>query len=96
MQSAPKSRKNKLQAETSSRATEEGRAVLPTLVRLREALSSVPFPASVYRAEDCGEGDDLIPAAVLFSIVLREDEPSVLLTQRNTDMRDHPVNISFP
>lgn len=96
MPSAPKSRMNKLPAETSSRATEKGRAILPTLVRLREALSSVPFPASVYLAEDCGEGDDLIPAAVLFSIVLREDEPSVLLTQRNPDLRDHPGQISFP
>ena len=96
MPSAPKSRKSKLLEETSPRSMEEGKAVLPTLARLRKALSSVPFPASVYLVEDCGEGNDLIPAAVLFSIVLREDEPSVLLTQRNPDLKDHPGQISFP
>ena len=96
MLSAPKSRKSKLLEETSPRSMEEGKAVLPTLARLRKALSSVPFPASVYLVEDCGEGNDLIPAAVLFSIVLREDEPSVLLTQRNPDLKDHPGQISFP
>lgn len=97
MPSAPKSRKSKLPpAETNPRAIEGEMAALPILVRLRETLSSVPFPASVYLAEDCGEGDDLIPAAILFSIVLREDGPSVLLTQRNPDLRDHPGQISFP
>lgn len=96
MPSAPKSRKSKLLEETSPRSMEEGKAALPTLARLRKALSSVPFPASVYLVEDCGEGNDLIPAAVLFSIVLREDEPSVLLTQRNPDLKDHPGQISFP
>ena len=96
MPSAPKSRKSKLLEGTSPRSREEGQAVLPTLARLRKALSSVPFPASVYLVEDCGEGNDLIPAAVLFSIVLREDEPSVLLTQRNPDLKDHPGQISFP
>lgn len=96
MLSAPKSRKSKLLEETSPRSMEEGKAALPTLARLRKALSSVPFPASVYLVEDCGEGNDLIPAAVLLSIVLREDEPSVLLTQRNPDLKDHPGQISFP
>ena len=93
----PKSRKSKLKAaKPSTRAMEGGGAVLAILPRLREALSSAPFPASVYLPEDCGEGDNLIPAAVLFSIVMREDEPYVLLTQRNPDLRDHPGQISFP
>ena len=94
----PKSRKSKLPAKISQRGrlTERKGTSLPALARLRDALSSVPLPASVYLAEDCGEGDDLIPAAVLFSIVLRDDEPSVLFTQRNPDLKDHPGQISFP
>lgn len=64
--------------------------------RLRAVLSSVPLSASEYLLEDCGEGEDLIPAAVLFPIVLHRHEPSVLLTQRNADLKDHPGQISFP
>lgn len=66
------------------------------LERLRAVLSAIPVPASEYLPEDCGEGEDLVPAAVLFPIVLHGDEPSVLLTQRNADLRDHPGQISFP
>ncbi|MFT3849833.1 MAG: CoA pyrophosphatase [Propionivibrio sp.] len=75
----------------------EAEKVLPLgLERLRIALSATPLATSIYLAEDCGEGEDLIPAAVLFSIVLRDHEPSVLLTQRNPDLKDHPGQISFP
>lgn len=95
---APKSRKNKLSAKISHTAKREGSGGTAShgLERLRAMISSVPLPASDYLAEDCGEGDDLIPAAVLFSIVLRGPEPSVLLTQRNPDLKDHPGQISFP
>ena len=98
MPSVPKSRKSKLSARTSRPAQQIAArmAVSTDLEGLRATLSTVPLPASVYLAEDCGEGDDLIPAAVLFSIVLRDDGPSVLLTQRNADLRDHPGQISFP
>ncbi len=98
MPSAPKSRKSKLSARTSRPANQIAvRIVASTdLEGLRATLSAVPLPASVYLAEDCGEGEDLIPAAVLFSIVLRDEGPSVLLTQRNPDLRDHPGQISFP
>jgi 8-oxo-dGTP pyrophosphatase MutT (NUDIX family) len=36
------------------------------------------------------------PAAVLIAIVLREDGPTLLFTQRNADLTDHPGQISFP
>jgi 8-oxo-dGTP pyrophosphatase MutT (NUDIX family) len=36
-----------------------------------------------------------VPAAVLMPIVLR-DEPSLMLTQRASHLRDHPGQISFP
>lgn len=42
------------------------------------------------------ERQDLIAASVLFPIVLREDEPTVLLTQRTDHLRDHAGQISFP
>jgi 8-oxo-dGTP pyrophosphatase MutT (NUDIX family) len=38
----------------------------------------------------------LITAAVLFPIVLRENGPTVLLTQRTEHLRDHAGQISFP
>jgi 8-oxo-dGTP pyrophosphatase MutT (NUDIX family) len=39
---------------------------------------------------------ELIAAAVLFPIVLGEREPTVLLTRRTEDLRDHAGQISFP
>lgn len=39
---------------------------------------------------------DPIPAAVLIPIIEREPEPTVLLTQRATQLRNHPGQISFP
>jgi len=41
-------------------------------------------------------GMNLTPAAVLVPLVLREREPSVLLTQRTDHLRDHAGQISFP
>lgn len=38
----------------------------------------------------------LIPAAVLFPLVQREEGFHVLLTQRTAHLRDHPGQISFP
>jgi 8-oxo-dGTP pyrophosphatase MutT (NUDIX family) len=39
---------------------------------------------------------DLIPAAVLIPIVLREPDLTVLLTQRTAHLRDHAGQVSFP
>ena len=70
--------------------------------RLRAVLTPIASPV-------IGVGDDgivdgvqdaefsaLTPASVLFPIVLRPSAPSVLLTQRNETLRDHPGQISFP
>ena len=69
--------------------------------RLRAVL--MPLTSCVVGAGDDGfadvqAGDDgeLTPASVLFPIVLRPHAPSVLLTQRNETLRDHPGQISFP
>ena len=42
------------------------------------------------------ESAGLVPASILFPIVLREDGPTVLLTQRTEHLRDHAGQISFP
>ena len=65
------------------------------LARLREVLHPEPSPAA-YILED-GVGDEpLTPASVLFPIVLRPGQPTVLLTQRTAHLKDHPGQISFP
>lgn len=65
------------------------------LDRLRSVL--LRQPGYVMPVEEAGvERQDLIAASVLFPIVLREDGPTVLLTQRTDHLRDHAGQISFP
>jgi 8-oxo-dGTP pyrophosphatase MutT (NUDIX family) len=52
--------------------------------------------ASEFVAEEGVATQSLTPASVLFPIVLREHEPTVLLTQRTDHLKDHPGQISFP
>ncbi|MEO8410012.1 MAG: CoA pyrophosphatase [Propionivibrio sp.] len=82
------------------------------LVRLRSVLYPAPVRSPVggefveFGEDILGEQDGdgrpldleqkLVPASVLFPIVLRGDAPSVLLTQRTAHLRDHPGQISFP
>lgn len=63
------------------------------LARLRACLLREPGVLAVSETPD-DEGA-LIPAAVLFPIVLHA-APTVLLTQRTAHLRDHPGQISFP
>lgn len=63
------------------------------LARLRACL--LPEPGLHVIDEAPGESESLIPAAVLFPIVLHA-APTVLLTQRTAHLRDHPGQISFP
>lgn len=65
------------------------------LARLRAALASEPRPGP-FGGDEAGEGQTLLPAAVLFPIVLREEQPTVLLTQRTAHLKDHPGQVSFP
>lgn len=79
----------------ASNTASDGRPGVIDLARLRGVLHPEPSPAS-FVLED-GVGDEtLTPASVLFPIVLREGEPTVLLTQRTAHLRDHPGQISFP
>jgi 8-oxo-dGTP pyrophosphatase MutT (NUDIX family) len=65
------------------------------LGRLRSALFAAP-ERTVFVAEEGVGDEELIPASVLFPIVLRENGASVLLTQRTDHLRDHPGQVSFP
>ncbi len=42
------------------------------------------------------DGVDLIPAAVLVPVIVRETGPTMLLTQRTAHLRDHGGQVSFP
>jgi len=63
--------------------------------QLRAVLLPEPAGLAGY-SEDWPDGEALIPAAVLFPIVERATGHTVLLTQRNPHLRDHPGQISFP
>ena len=65
------------------------------LDRLRASLLREPLSGDFVQ-EDGGEGVPLTPAAVLFPIVLRDNEHTVLLTQRTAHLKDHGGQISFP
>ena len=65
------------------------------LASLRASLLPEPLPGE-FVAEDGAVGGPLIPAAVLFPIVLREGGHTVLLTERTAHLRDHAGQVSFP
>lgn len=72
-----------------------GSPALIDLDRLRSVLDQLPS-RTTFIVEDGVGDEELTPASVLFPIVLRASGPSVLLTQRNEHLRDHPGQISFP
>ena len=96
MQFGPKSRK-KLETETDTirRSASSCWREDFDLHRLRSVLRPAPT-RDFFVQEDGATGDELIPASVLFPIVLRESGPSVLLTQRTAHLKDHAGQISFP
>lgn len=65
------------------------------IARLRQVLRPEPAQASVILEDGVGD-EELMPAAVLFPIVRRSGEPTVLFTQRTAHLKDHPGQISFP
>ena len=71
------------------------------LKRLRSVLLSAPdSERDSGRDGECAVQEEtrenLVPASVMFPIVLREDAPWVLLTRRTCHLRDHPGQICFP
>ena len=70
------------------------------LAHLRSVLLTAPGRSATVLGDadevNALDVDTLIPAAVLFPIVLRETGPSVLLTQRAKHLKHHPGQISFP
>ena len=66
-----------------------------SIEQLRSVLLPLPLRTEFVLEDGVGD-EDLIPAAVLFPIVVRPDETSVLLTQRTDDLKEHPGQISFP
>ncbi len=71
------------------------------LPRLRAALqaepgSNLPVRDAGFEHDAPDTYESLTPAAVLIPIVLRRDEPTILLTQRTEHLKDHPGQISFP
>jgi len=65
------------------------------LGRLRDCLAREPLAVPPILEDGLGS-ETLTPAAVLFPIVLREAQPTVLLTQRTSHLRDHAGQVSFP
>ena len=68
----------------------------PALIeRLRSRIASGDLPAS--HSDGLGAASpELIPAAVLVPLVLRESGITVLLTQRTAHLNDHAGQVSFP
>lgn len=65
------------------------------LALLRASLLDQPL-AGEFIEEDGAPSQVLTPAAVLFPIVQRDRQQTVLLTQRTAHLRDHAGQISFP
>jgi 8-oxo-dGTP pyrophosphatase MutT (NUDIX family) len=64
---------------------------------LRERLKSTPPAFSVYGDDDSArESAAITPAAVLIPIVAHPEGLTVLFTQRNSQLRSHSGQISFP
>ena len=94
---APKSRKRILFKVHDSTGQQELPTILDdvNLETLRYSLLQQPS-GSAPIVEASGDRQNLVAASVLFPIVLHEQGPTVLLTQRTDQLRDHPGQISFP
>jgi 8-oxo-dGTP pyrophosphatase MutT (NUDIX family) len=97
MPCGPRSKMRKPATSTEDARHEEQGLIIEgiDLGRLRSALFAAP-ERTVFVAEEGVGDEELIPASVLFPIVLRENGASVLLTQRTDHLRDHPGQVSFP
>lgn len=88
-------------APRSRAALPESNRLLPPadwaeeLQRIRRCLAREPDGAPAIHEDGLGD-ETLTPAAVLFPIILRPGQPTVLLTQRTSHLRDHGGQVSFP
>lgn len=104
MRCGPRLRTRKLTSASDTRFAPLCATVLGDLsiVRLRGVLH--PEPCATAQVLEDGVGEEieqieqksLTLASVLFPIVLRAEQPTVLLTQRTAHLKDHPGQISFP
>lgn len=62
---------------------------------LRRSLLELPSSGNAVH-EDGALAGALTPAAVLFPIVKRQEQDTVLLTRRTAHLRDHAGQVSFP
>lgn len=96
----------KLRSVTNPKFSEPQKPTLISvdLMRLREVLHAEPHAARRFVENEvgdkieCGETAQpaLIPASILFPIVLHALQPTVLLTRRSAQLKDHAGQISFP
>ncbi|MBL8397446.1 MAG: CoA pyrophosphatase [Candidatus Accumulibacter sp.] len=91
-----RSKKKSVSSVTESLPLDEpAQLVGNALFRLKSILLPAPSPHSPVLEDGVGS-EELTAAAVLFPIVNRPLEPTVLLTQRTAHLKDHPGQISFP
>lgn len=84
-----------LAADAAPPGSSSGSGRIVDIAHVRRVLR--PQPSIAHFVLEDGVGDeDLLPAAVLFPIVRRDEQPTVLLTQRTAHLKDHPGQVSFP
>ncbi len=70
--------------------------VVPSADWLRQRFAEPVAPARSVPSVEDGAPGELVPAAVLIPIVLRDEGLTVLFTQRTDHLHDHAGQVSFP